>query len=110
MQPINACVYHSVEKMPPYPGLRHTMEVLTGEGMENANNDAEEDDAEDWGAQYQAYLDEQELERDDASTRNEPAKKDEAEALEGDDWAIQYAKHCEEKEREFFEQNRIKEE
>ena len=104
------CVPLTNEKMPPYQGLRQSMEVRTGEGTENAENDAEEDDSEDWGAQYQAYLDEQELERDDALATNEPVKSNDAEVIEGEDWAIQYAEYCEEKERDFFESNRIKEE
>ena len=55
------------------------------------------------GAQYQAYLEEQEL-------KSESDEKGEAqiESNGGDDWAVQYQAHVEEKEKEFFETNKPK--
>lgn len=95
--------------MPPYPGLRHSMEVYSS--MEEEKDAHEkEDDPDDWANQYQAYLDEQEsLENEDAINQKDIITLDEAEELEGEDWAIQYAKYCEEKEREFFESNKTNE-
>lgn len=90
--------------MPPYPGLRHSMEV-------KERKDSEEDDADDdWAAQYQAYLEEKELETEDTSDQKDAEKNSGNDVvLEEEDWAIQYAKHCEEQEREFFGSNKIKE-
>lgn len=94
------------KKMPPYPGLRHSMELQANDKAETIGTD---DDADDWAAQYQAYLDEKELEHEvGADEKHLDVDKDD-EALEGEDWAVQYAKYCEEKEREFFESYKIKE-
>mmetsp|Transcript_17931 Transcript_17931/g.38753 ORF Transcript_17931/g.38753 Transcript_17931/m.38753 type:complete len:91 (+) Transcript_17931:190-462(+) len=89
--------------MPPYPGLRHSMEV----NNEKETHDSK-DDSEDWAAQYQAYLNEEEVENEDESDKKNVTIVG-VEELEGEDWAVQYAKHCEEKEREYFESNKIKE-
>lgn len=92
--------------MPPYPGLRHSMEVNVGIRKDSEGDDADDD----WGAQYQAYLEERELETKDSVTDHKDAeKKSDNDDGEEEDWAIQYAKHCEEQEREFFESNKIKE-
>lgn len=42
--------------MPPYPGLRHSMEV-----MKMNDNMRAKSGSEDWAAQYQAYLDGKEV-------------------------------------------------
>mmetsp|Transcript_11289 Transcript_11289/g.24455 ORF Transcript_11289/g.24455 Transcript_11289/m.24455 type:complete len:89 (-) Transcript_11289:29-295(-) len=86
--------------MPPYPGMRHSMELRRIVDEEETIDTR--DDPDDWAAQYQAYLDEEELENEEAKgSQNKGADIDQA--LEGEDWAVQYAKYCEEKEREFFE-------
>lgn len=54
------------------------------------------EDSEDWAAQYQAYLDEIEVEK-----KIEVDLKD-VQHVKVEDWALQYAQYCEEKEREFF--------
>ena len=78
--------------MPPYRGVSQVVEV--------ANN--VEDNEEDWGAQYQAYLEEQEL-------KNESDEKGETKIeSKEEDWAVQYQAHVEEKEKEFFESNKPK--
>ncbi|KAL7540009.1 hypothetical protein ACHAXR_009788 [Thalassiosira sp. AJA248-18] len=96
-------------RMPPYPGLRHSMEVYSSIGEEKDAHE-KEDDPDDWANQYQAYLDEQEsLDNEDAINQKDIITLDEDEELEGEDWAIEYAKYCEEKEREFFESNKTNE-
>ena len=79
--------------MPDYPDVSQIVEIA---------NDVE-DNEEDWGAQYQAYLEEQEL-------KNESDEKGEAKggSNEDEDWAVQYQAHVEEKEKEFFESNKPK--
>lgn len=78
--------------MPDYEGVSQIVEVANGI----------DDEEEDWGAQYQAYLEEQEL-------KNESGEKGEAKReRNGEDWAVQYQAHVEEKEKEFFEINKPK--
>ena len=86
--------------MPPYPGLRHSVEVKAVNTKDSQCDDSDDD----WGAQYQAYLEDKELETEETSDHKNAEKKSDEE-----DWAIQYAKHCEEQEREFFESNKIEE-
>jgi hypothetical protein len=75
--------------MPPYEGVSQVVEVANGLV----------DNKEDWGAQYQAYLEEQESdEKGEAKTGSN----------EDEDWAVQYQAHVEEKEKEFFESNKPK--
>ena len=38
--------------MPPYPGMRHSMEVNVGIRKDSEGDDSDDD----WGAQYQEYL------------------------------------------------------
>lgn len=91
--------------MPPYPGLRHCMEI-TNEPVRSDEVYENTDDDEDWGAQYQAYLDEQ-----DALIEDETGKRTETQGdIEGEDWAVQYAEYCIEKEKDFFETNPLKHE
>ena len=94
--------------MPPYPGLRHSMKVnKLVNNTEETNN--VEDDPDDWAAQYQEYLDENDV----LETEDEDDKKDvdsDDENPEEEDWAVQYARYCEEKESEFFESIKIREE
>ena len=93
--------------MPPYPGLRHSMEVQLG-NEEKKTEKAE--NADDWAAQYQAYLHEKEgLGNKDKTIEKDVIAKKETEIPEGGDWALQYAMHCEEKEKEFIESNKPKE-
>ena len=80
--------------MPPYPGLRHCMEV---------QNDKLEDE-DDWAAQYQAYLDEK-----DAVDTIEKVSSKREDVVDGEDWAVQYVEYCTEKEKAFFESNQTKE-
>jgi len=82
--------------MPPYGGVSQVVEIA---------NDVQDDD-EDWGAQYQAYLEEQELK----SENNGSDEKRESKKIESneEDWAVQYQAHVEEKEKEFFESNKPK--
>lgn len=94
-------------RMPPYPGLRHSMEVQLG-NEEKKTEKAE--NADDWAAQYQAYLHEKEgLGNKDKTIEKDVIAKKETEIPEGGDWALQYAMHCEEKEKEFIESNKPKE-
>lgn len=81
------------------------MEVHGGdeEGASDAN-----DDSEDWAAQYQAYLNESELENSNGGSDEENGKSGDDEELEVEEWAVQYAKHCEEKEKEFLASIEIK--
>ena len=81
--------------MPPYEGVSQVVEVANGLV----------DNKEDWGAQYQAYLEEQEF-----KSENESDEKGESKEIErnGEDWAVQYQAHVEEKEKEFFESNKPK--
>ena len=82
------------------------MEVNVGIRKDSEGDDADDD----WGAQYQAYLEERELETPEDTTDHKDAeKKSDNDVGKEEDWAIQYAKHCEEQEREFFESNKIKE-
>ena len=77
--------------MPPYPGLRHSIEV----------HDATPN-SEDWASQYQAYLEGKEVAPEmnrDPKTLPAPANRYD---LEEESWAVQYAKYCEEKERDLF--------
>ena len=87
--------------MPPFPGLRHSIEVnKLVNNIEETNN--VEDAPDDWAAQYQEYLEENEvLESGDNDDKKDIDSDDED--MEEEDWALQYAKYCEEKEREFFE-------
>jgi len=71
--------------------------------VEIANN--VEDNEEDWGVQYQAYLEEQELKSE--NDINEEKREAKGESKE-EDWAVQYQAHVEEKEKEFFESNKPK--
>eukprot|EP00956_Cyclotella_meneghiniana_P010149 scaffold13986_cov58-Cyclotella_meneghiniana.AAC.3 len=97
--------YPGVSQMPPYPGLRHCMEI-TNEPVRSDEVNENTDDDEDWAAQYQAYLDEQ-----DALKEDETVEKTETQGnIEGEDWAVQYAEYCMEKEKEFFETNPLKHE
>mmetsp|Transcript_34955 Transcript_34955/g.51433 ORF Transcript_34955/g.51433 Transcript_34955/m.51433 type:complete len:85 (-) Transcript_34955:1177-1431(-) len=67
------------------------------------------DDGEmDWALQYQAYLDEQEKERDESDTEEDEGKEKDTE-VDGEEWAKEYAAYCAEKEKEFFEANKPKE-
>ena len=81
------------------------MEVNVGIRKDSEGDDADDD----WGAQYQAYLEERELETQHTNDHKGAEKKSDNDDGEEEDWAIQYAKHCEEQEREFFESNKIKE-
>ena len=93
--------------MPPYPGLRHSMEVNTNI-REDTHGPGEEGEKEnDWAADYQAYLEEQELETE--ANQKETDNKNAVVEEDEEDWAIQYAKHCEEKEKEFFDSYKTKE-
>lgn len=89
--------------MPPYPGLRHCMEIANERmsSLSDKVDDSSQDD-QDWAVQYQAYLDEQ-----DAMQQHEHQGTAE---IQGEDWAVQYAEHCMEKEKEFFETNPLKHE
>lgn len=89
--------------MPPYPGLRHSMEVNTNI-REDTHGPVEEDD---WADEYQAYLEKQELETE--ANQKESDNKDAVVEEDEEDWAMQYAKHCEEKEEEFFDSYKTKE-
>ena len=89
--------------MPPYPGLRHSMEVNTNI-REDTHGTGEE---EDWAAEYQAYLEKQELETEANIKKSD--NKDAVVEEDEEDWAMQYAKHCEEKEEEFFDSYKTKE-
>lgn len=93
--------------MPPYPGLRHSMEVQveTRKGKVNTHDETEED----WATQYQAYLDEQEALGNEEENDAEVMAKEDDEGHVEEDWAVQYAAYCEEKERDFFEANKTKE-
>mmetsp|Transcript_42555 Transcript_42555/g.89298 ORF Transcript_42555/g.89298 Transcript_42555/m.89298 type:complete len:121 (-) Transcript_42555:84-446(-) len=95
------------KKMPPYPGTRQSIEVNNIGNKQEKTLDAEED-SEDWAAQYQAYLEEQEN-VEDADQKGADDNDDDGEIVEGEDWAVQYAQHCEEKEKEFFRSYKIKE-
>ena len=81
--------------MPPYGGVSQVVEIA---------NDVE-DNEEDWGAQYQAYLKEQELKSENDISEEKGEAKGESKE---EDWAIQYQAHVEEKEKEFFESNKPK--
>ena len=115
------------QKMPPYPGMRHSMEIsnpkpssgkLHVESVENKcetssiddKDDNNPENGDDWAAQYEAYLMEEEAALHmsiDDDMKYEDVNDSE---LEGEDWAIEYAKYCEEKERAFFDSYTIKEE
>ncbi|KAL7465005.1 hypothetical protein ACHAXS_005336 [Conticribra weissflogii] len=97
--------------MPPYPGMRHSIEVsgnskLTEANDARGNNEIINADQADWAAQYEAYLIQKEEEiiksNLDGITRDEVDDTLGDTATE-DDWALQYAKYCEEKEEDFFE-------
>jgi len=90
------CVNVSKWQKTPYTGISQVMELANGV----------EYDEEDWGAQYQAYLEEQELKSENESDEKGKTKK--IESNEDDDWAVQYQAHVEEKEKEFFEPNKPK--
>ncbi len=83
--------------MPRYPGTRQTMEVKIDSGRKEETPDDAGVDSDDWAAQYQAYLDENEF---GIELRGD--RKTDVEDVEVEDWAVQYAKHCEETEVEFF--------
>lgn len=85
--------------MPPYPGLRHCMEVSNLDDVPGQ---------EDWALQYQAYLDEKDASLDKEDDDKVPSK-EEKNSPQGEDWAVQYAQYCIEKEKEFFESNRSQE-
>eukprot|EP00970_Alexandrium_tamarense_P004588 scaffold766_cov210-Alexandrium_tamarense.AAC.37 len=97
--------------MPPYPGLRHSMEISNITPQKDEAIKTLEDDGveEDWAAQYQEYLNEKEAhvldEGDDPRDSNNAVEVKE----EDDDWGAQYAKYCTEKENEFFDSYKIKE-
>ena len=93
--------------MPPYPGLRHSMEVNTNIRVDTHGPGEEEEKADDWAAEYQAYLEKQELATE--ANQKETDNKDAVVEEDEEDWAIQYAKHCEEKEKEFFDSYKTKE-
>lgn len=95
--------------MPPYPGLRHCMELSIGVSSDGSKTSKSKQetiaDEDDWAAQYQAYLDE----KDACINQQEEAEiQKEERVLKGEDWdwAVQYAEYCIEKENEFFEFNR----
>ena len=88
-------------KIPRYPDTRQTMEVKIDGGKETRDAGV---NSEDWAAQYQAYLDENEDEIEiDGDLKD-------VEDVEGENWSIQYAKYCEEKERKFFGSRKTTEE
>lgn len=88
--------------MPKYPGTRQSIEV--SKSAVNKGGKPLADDSDDWAAQYQAYLDEQDAENEGAAVRNEAEGNGEEAKDEGGDgdWAVQYQKYCEEKEMDFF--------
>ena len=92
MHVTNTFLCQLYNRQPPYGGVSQVVEVAN--------------DVEDWGAQYQAYLEEQDQESENESDEKEESKK--IESNEDDDWAIQYQAHVEEKEKEFFESNKPK--
>jgi hypothetical protein len=69
------------------------MEVKIDDGKKTRDAAVE---SEDWAIQYQAYLDEIEVEN-----KIDGDLKD-VEHVKVEDWTLQYAQYCEEKEREFF--------
>lgn len=92
-------------KMPRYPGTRQTMEIKIDGGRKKETRDDAGVDSDDWAAQYQAHLDENEFGIEMRGDR----KTDVGDA-EVEDWAVQYAKHCEETEAEFFASRKTTEE
>lgn len=107
--------------MPPYPGLRHSMEVSSEKETNTMEVAKEEvDDEEDWAVEYQRYLEEQEREQ----TRTKDLAEDKSEDLDSgvkkngrnnateegsddEDWAVQYQEYLEEKERNDREQAKV---
>jgi hypothetical protein len=87
--------------MPPYPELRHCMEVGNGLISDSQSKaEVKSVDEDDWAAQYQAYLDEKDTienqESEGATATNDKKVTNE------EDWAVQYAEYCIEKEKDFF--------
>ena len=89
--------------MPPYPGLRHSMEVLQIKESARENSHDATPDSEDWAAQYQAYLEGKEVapETTNCGPTTLPTTVDRS-VSEEESWAVQYAKYCEGKERDLF--------
>lgn len=83
--------------MPPYHGMRHSMEV----GQIRTPHDATPT-SEDWAAQYQAYLEEKGVAFETNSDRNILPKTAIVSELEEESWTVEYAKYCEERERDLF--------
>ena len=81
------------------------MEVKIDSGRKKETPDDAGVDSDDWAAQYQAYLDENEF---GIELRGD--RKTDVEDVEVEDWAVQYAKHCEETEVEFFASQKTTEE
>ena len=73
-------------KMPRYPGTRQTMEVKIDGRKETHDAGIDSDE---WAAQYQAYLDENEVVIEMKGDRNMDVGD-----VEVEDWAVQYAEHC----------------
>ena len=77
-------------EMPPYTGITQVMEIGKNVKMSDALLQSKERD--DWGIQYQKYLEEKDNDNLTGNTTS-PNQKEE-------DWAVQYARHIKEKENE----------
>lgn len=84
--------------MPPYPGVRQSMEVKKTKSKVQAATS----ESEDWAAQYQAYLEEKEVASEVNRDHSDLSNTADVSETEEESWTVQYAKYCEEKERDLF--------